>query len=95
MREHQNALKVIDAETRGWQELANHDDTPCTDADFSDVAVCVRKLNDTIGELARRYGAASVVVALTEVMGCSSCAKDSVERGASIRALVERTNASG
>jgi len=44
------------------------------------------KLNDTIGELARRYGATSVVVALTEVMGSSSCATDSVERGASIRA---------
>jgi len=44
------------------------------------------KLNDAIGELARRYGATSVVVALTEVMGSSSCATDSVERGASIRA---------
>ena len=29
------------------------------------------KLNDAIGELARCYGATSVV-ALTEVMGCSS-----------------------
>ena len=46
------------------------------------------KLNDAIGELARCYGATSVV-ALTEVMGCSSCATDSVERGASIRALVD------
>ena len=44
------------------------------------------KLNDTIGELARHYGATSVVVAPTEVMGSSSCATDSVERGASIRA---------
>jgi hypothetical protein len=58
------------------------------------VAVCVRNLNHTIGELARCYGVASVVVALTEVMGCSSCATDSVERGAGIRALVERMNAS-
>jgi len=45
--------------------------------------------------LARSYGAASVVVALTEVMGCSSCTTDSAERGASIRALVERMNVSG
>lgn len=75
--------------------MADHDDSPCTGADFRYVAVGVRKLNDTIGELARRYGAASVVVALTEVMRCSSCATDSVERGASIRALVQRMNVSG
>ncbi len=62
-------------------------------ADPSKVAVCVRKLNHTIGDLARNYGVASVVMALTEVMGCSSCATDSVERGAGIRALVERMNA--
>ena len=58
----------------------------------SDVAACVRELNRTIGELAKSYGVASVVVALTEVMGCSSCATDSIERGASIRALVKRVN---
>jgi len=74
--------------------MVDHDDSPSAGADLSDVAVCVRKLNDTIGELARRYGAASVVVALTEVMGCASCATNSVERGASIRALVERMNVS-
>jgi hypothetical protein len=62
--------------------------------DAKDVARCVRQLNYTIGELARRYGAASVVVALTEVMGCASCATDSVERGASIRALMERMSGS-
>lgn len=56
------------------------------------VAMCVRQLDLTIGELARRYGAAAVVVALTEVMGCGSCATDSVERGVSIRELVERTS---
>jgi hypothetical protein len=54
----------------------------------------VRELNHAIGELARRYGAASVVVALTEVMGCASCATDSVERGASIRALMDRMTGS-
>jgi hypothetical protein len=59
-------------------------------ADLTNVAICVRKLNHTIGELARCYGAVSVVVALTEVMGCSACATDSVQRGAGIRALVER-----
>lgn len=55
-----------------------------------DVAVCVQSLNRTIGELARCYGTASVAAALTEVMGCSACAADSVERGAGIHALVER-----
>lgn len=63
-------------------------------ADPGNVAICVRKLNDTIGELARCYGAFSVVVALTEVMGCSACATDSIERGASIRALVDRMRSS-
>jgi hypothetical protein len=58
--------------------------------DAKDVASCVRELNHTIGELATRYGAASVVVALTEVMGCASCATGSVERGAGIRALMDR-----
>jgi len=59
-------------------------------ADAKDVASCVLEINHTIGELARRYGAASVVIALTEVMGCASCATDSIERGASIRALMDR-----
>lgn len=58
--------------------------------DAAHVASCVRALNHTIGGLARVYGAASVVVALTEVMGCASCATDSVERGASIRELMDR-----
>ena len=63
-------------------------------ADARNVASCVRELDHTIGELARRYGAASVVIALTEVMGCPSCATDSVERGASIRALMDRVSIS-
>jgi hypothetical protein len=54
------------------------------------IAACVQTLNHTIGELARSYGVASVVAALTEVMGCASCVLDSVERGTSMRALVER-----
>jgi hypothetical protein len=62
--------------------------------DAQDVANCVREINHAIGELARRYGAASVVVALTEVMGCATCATDSVERGASIRALMDRMSVS-
>jgi len=68
----------------------DNDTNACSAAALSDVALCVRKLNHTIGELARCYGAKSVVVALTEVMGCAACASDSIERGASIRALVER-----
>ncbi len=57
------------------------------------VAACVRTLNHTIGALARFHGVAAVVVALTEVMGCSSCISDSIERGTSIRRLVERMSA--
>ena len=57
------------------------------------VARCVRQINHTIGELARCHGVAAVVVALTEVMGCASCITDSLERGTSIRALVERVSA--
>ena len=60
------------------------------EADSSDVAICARLLNHTIGELARSYGTASVVATLTEVMGCASCVTASEERGTSIRALVER-----
>jgi len=59
--------------------------------DREKVSICVRELNHAIGELARGYGAACVVVALTEVMGCASCASDSVER--SVRALVAPTSA--
>jgi hypothetical protein len=54
------------------------------------VAICARTLNDTIGELARCYGTASVALALTEVMGCASCVTASKKRGTKIRALVER-----
>ncbi len=54
------------------------------------VASCVRTLNHTMGELARSHGVAAVVAALTEVMGCSSCITDSIERGTSVRSLVER-----
>jgi hypothetical protein len=59
------------------------------DADSKDVTVCVRTLNHTIGLLANRYGAASVVAALTEVVGCSSYVGD-VSRGAGIRSLMKR-----
>ncbi len=57
------------------------------------VAICVRTLDHTIGALARSHGVAVVVTALTEVMGCSSCITDSIERGTSIRRLVERMSA--
>jgi hypothetical protein len=70
--------------------MADRDDNEeIRDADLQGVTVCVRTLNHTIGQLANRYGAASVVVALTEVVGCSSCVTD-VSRGWGIRALVER-----
>jgi hypothetical protein len=59
------------------------------DADSKGVAVCMRTLNHTIGQLVNRYGAASVVAALTEVVGCSCCVGD-VRRGTGIRALMER-----
>ena len=59
------------------------------DADSRGAAVCVRTLNRTIGQLANRYGAAAVVMALTEVMGCSSCMSD-VSCGRGIRALMKR-----
>jgi len=54
------------------------------------VAACVRAINHTIGELARSHGVGAVVAALTEVMGCSSCITDNIERGGSVRMLVER-----
>ena len=54
------------------------------------IAICVQQLNQAIGDLARCHGVAAVVAALTEVMGCASCVTDSVERGASIRVLVEQ-----
>ncbi len=57
------------------------------------VEACMRTLNHTIGELARCHGVAAVVAALTEVMGCSSCITDGIERGTSIRDLVERMRA--
>jgi hypothetical protein len=58
--------------------------------ELNSVAACTQKLGTLIGELAQRYGTAAVVVALTEVVGCWACAKDGVDRGASIRALIER-----
>lgn len=66
------------------------DNVDIAGADSGKVGACVRALNHTIGELARQHGVSAVVVALTQVMGCSCCATDSVERGASIRALTER-----
>ena len=59
------------------------------------VETCVQALNHTLGELARSHGVAVVVAALTEVTGCSSCLRDTMERGTSIRHLVERMLAAG
>jgi hypothetical protein len=70
--------------------MADRDDNDeIGDANSRDVAVCVLALNRTIGQLANRYGAASVVAALTEVVGCASCVND-VSRGTRIRALMVR-----
>jgi len=70
--------------------MADRDDNDeIGDADSKGVADCVRTLNHTIGQLADHYGAASVVAALTEVVGCLSCVGD-VRRGTGIRALMER-----
>jgi hypothetical protein len=66
------------------------DNLHIADAEAGNVVACERALNHAIGELARQYGVSAVVVALPQVMGCSSCATDRVERGASIRTLVER-----
>ncbi len=63
------------------------------EADSSNVDICARTLNSTIGELARCYGIASVAAALTEVMGCAWCATARVERGTNNGALVERLGA--
>jgi hypothetical protein len=68
--------------------MADRDDST-GDANAKDVAVCVRTLNRTIGQLANRYGSASVAAALTEVMGCSSCVDDA-SRATSIHALMKR-----
>lgn len=81
-------LRFARLQREGVAEMSKGDTKDLRATDNS--AVCVRKLNHTIGELARCYGTASVVAALTQIMGCSSCITDSVKRGASIRALVER-----
>jgi hypothetical protein len=54
------------------------------------VSLCVQKLDRIIGELANRHGAASVAAALTEIVGCSWCARDEASRGRSIRVLMTR-----
>jgi hypothetical protein len=74
--------------------MANRgDNDEIGDADSKDVTVCVRTLNHTIGQLANRYGAASVAAALTEVVGCSSCVGD-VSRSTGIRVLMKRIDVS-
>jgi len=72
---------------------AQQESTDVGGTELNNVAACARSLEATIAELAQRYGTAAVVVALTEVAGCWTCAKDAVHRGASIRALIERMSA--
>jgi hypothetical protein len=69
--------------------MADRDESVAA-ANPADVSACVQTLNRTIGQLANRYGAAPVVAALTEVVGCSSCVDDA-SRGASIRTRMQRT----
>jgi hypothetical protein len=59
-------------------------------AESDHVGECVRALNHTIGDLARRYGPTTVVAALTEIMGCASCISENLERAANIHSQVER-----
>ena len=53
------------------------------------VAICTRILNDTIAGLADRFGVSNVVMALTEVVGCSACVS-SLERGKGLRQLLDK-----
>ena len=59
------------------------------DSGNTSISLCVQRL-DRVGELANRYGPASVAAALTEIVGCSWCARDEASRGRSIRALMTR-----
>ena len=56
------------------------------------VSICTRILNDVIARLAARFGVANVVMALTEVVGCSQCVT-SPERGNGLRDLLDRLQA--
>jgi len=60
------------------------------DSGNTSISLCVQRLDRVIGELANRYGPASVAAALTEIVGCSWCARDEASRGRSIRALMTR-----
>jgi hypothetical protein len=72
-----------------YTAMNKHHSDDMTHVDSKSVAACVRTLNQTIGELARRHGTTPVVAALTEVMGCSSCL-GRLDRSVSIRELVKR-----
>lgn len=54
------------------------------------VNLCVQRFDRLIAELAHRHGTASVAAALTEIVGCSWCARDVVSHGKSIRTLIAR-----
>lgn len=76
--------------------MPDRDDKDASEAGFSrDVSVCALALDRIIGELADRYGVASVAAALIEVVGCPSCVADNeISRGTSIRALLGRIRVS-
>jgi hypothetical protein len=87
---HQMCYQYVESEAEPRGAMPHRDDDDHVgDADSRDVAVCVQTLNHTIGQLANCHGAAAVVAALTEVMGCSSCMSD-VSCGRGIRALMKQ-----
>lgn len=53
----------------------------------------MRILNDTVNDLATRYGVEPVAMALAEIVGCGSCVSDAV-RGANLRDLLEKLSSS-
>ncbi len=55
--------------------------------DAGGIGICTRILNDTVAQLAVRYGVSTVVFALTEIVGCSSCLHDPGQ-GENLRSLV-------
>ncbi len=67
--------------------MTQKDDDEADLLDPSGVGICTRILNDTVAQLAVRYGVATVVFALTEIVGCSSCLNDA-SRTANLHSLI-------
>lgn len=67
--------------------MSEQDDEESDVLDPGGVGICMRILNDTVAQLAVRYGVSTVVLALTEIVGCSSCLNDA-SRTANLHSLV-------